>query len=247
MPTVLISGGSGLIGKALTRALLAQGYSVIVLSRRAAQLLPQPIENLRFAIWDVKKGTIDRQAFMEADYIVHLAGAGVADKRWTQGRKAEIVQSRTESSALIATQLEKIPNRVKAVVSASAIGWYLPTPKSGPDHDLARSEDDPPDPGFLGEACRLWERSIDIVSLSGKRLVKIRTGIVLSNEGGALPAFKKSIPFGIAAILGNGKQIVSWIHIEDLCRIYIEAIQNEQLSGVCIMRSRQIPPTTNLW
>jgi uncharacterized protein (TIGR01777 family) len=159
-----------------------------------------------------------------------LAGAGIADKRWTKKRKKEIRDSRVKSSGLIVKSLSELPNNVKAVVSASAIGWYgadsvIPNPKPF-------REDDPPDAGFLGETCREWEAGIEPVTGLGKRLVKLRTAIVMSNAGGALKEFKNPLRFGVAPILGNGRQVMSWIHIDDLVRLYIAAIENEKLEGV---------------
>jgi len=174
----------------------------------------------------VPSKTIDREAVEHADFIVHLAGAGVVDKKWTDEYKKEIIESRTHSSALLVNALTQYPNHVKAVVSASAIGWY------GADKNgKAFVETDAPDNSFLGETCKLWEQSIEPVEQLGKRLVKLRTGIVLSNDGGALAEFKKPIKFGIAGVLSNGRQVVSWIHIDDLCRMYIDGIENHELSG----------------
>ncbi len=220
-----------MIGKALSRLLIDKGYDVIILTRSlrsAAKKFASMDSRLSTALWSIRKQTIDPQAIQQADHIIHLAGANVGKKRWSRRRKREIVNSRIKSSALLVKALAEIPNRVKTVVSASGIGWY------GVDTHAVKPfvETDPSDPDFLGETCRLWEESIEPVTGMGKRLVKLRTGIVLSNEGGAFPAFKRPIRFGIAAILGNGKQIISWIHIEDLCRIYLEAIINENMSGV---------------
>jgi len=226
MQTVLIAGGSGLIGKALSKLLLENGYEIIILSRNTKKTYP----GVSTAQWNINKQEIDATAIQQADYIIHLAGANVGDKRWTKKRKREIVESRTKSSALIIKSLNEIPNKVKAVVSASAIGWYQPTAFSN-QPEVKRTETDLPDTSFLGETCRLWEESIDHITAMGKRLVKLRTGIVLSNEGGAFPSFKKPIRFGIAAILGSGKQTMSWIHIDDLCRMYHEAIKNDNLRG----------------
>jgi uncharacterized protein (TIGR01777 family) len=166
-----------------------------------------------------------------ADFIIHLAGAGVADKRWTEDRKKEIVNSRTESSMLLIKGLQQTPNKVKAIISASAIGWYGEDEKSK-NNKRGFTEDMLSDTGFLGETCRLWEESINPVERLGKRLVKFRLGIVLSNDGGALTEFKRPIQFGIAAVLGSGKQVISWIHLEDLCRMMIYAIKNETMQGV---------------
>jgi len=230
MQTVLITGGTGLVGKSLTRHLTAKGFHVIILGRKLpAANNDQP--RVSYALWNVKEKTIDVVAIQKADFIIHLAGAGVVEKRWTDEYKKEIQDSRTQSSALLAETLQQHPNKVKAVVSASAIGWY-----GADDQPLQRPggfvETDEAASGFLGATCQLWEDSIEPVKQLGKRLVKLRTGIVLSTDGGALAEFKKPIQLGIAAILGNGKQIVSWIHIDDLCRMFVEAIANEQLNGV---------------
>lgn len=229
MSTVLITGGTGLVGKALGHALLQKGYSVIILTRNidSKKNADNPA-NFSYAEWDIKKKFIDSNAIAAADYIIHLAGAGVADKRWSK-RKQEIIDSRVKSSELIIECLKTIPNRVKAVACASAIGWY------GPDTVIPNLkpfvETDPADNTFLGNTCKLWEESIEPVTTLGKRLVKLRTGIVLSKNGGALAEFKKPLQFGVAAILGNGKQIISWIHLDDLVKFYITAIESEKLNG----------------
>lgn len=225
MQTVLITGGTGLVGKALTQALLAKGYKVIVLSRNVSD--KENVANLIYARWDVKKQEIDITAVQAADYIVHLAGAGVVEQKWTEAYKKEIVDSRTQSSRLIIEALKNNENKIKAIVSASAIGWY------GADSDPLKPfvETDDADDSFLGQTCKLWEQSMEPVTSLGIRLVKLRIGIVLSNDGGALPEFKKPIRLGTAAILGSGKQIVSWIHIDDLCRMFIAAIENKEMHG----------------
>jgi len=225
MSTVLITGGTGLVGRSLTKALAKSGYKVIILSRNIDG--KKTMENISYATWNVKKQLMDVKAVEEADYIIHLAGAGVVEKKWTADYKKEIVESRTESSRLIIDTLKNNRNTVKAVISASAIGWY------GADTEPVKAftETDTADNSFLGQTCKLWEDSIEPVKDLNKRLVKLRTGIVLSNDGGALAEFKKPIRFGVAAILSKGNQIVSWIHIDDLCRMFIAAIENENLQG----------------
>ena len=150
----------------------------------------------------------------------------------TAAWKKEIVESRTLSSKLIVNTLQQHPHSIKAVISASAIGWYGPDPflPTGKESE-GFNEEAKPDGHFLGETCRLWEESIEPVTAMGIRLVRFRTGIVLSNEGGAFPEFKKTLRNGIAAVLGNGKQVISWIHLEDLCRLYLYAIENEIPGG----------------
>ena len=229
MATILITGGTGLIGKALTNALLEKNYKVVILSRGLVGEQPDT-SNPSYAKWDINSQQIDKAAIGNADYIIHLAGAGVADKRWTKKRKQEILDSRVKGSELIVKALQVVPNKVKAVISASAIGWYgsdpvIPNPKPF-------REDDPNDNEFLGETCKLWEESLAPIKNMGKRLVKLRTGIVLSKDGGALKEFKNPLRFGVAAILGSGRQVISWIHIDDLVRLYIAAIEDQNMNGV---------------
>lgn len=225
MQTVLMTGGTGLVGRALSSLLVQKGYRVIILTRNTKGKINSP--SIQYAQWDVVRQWMDLEALQAADFIVHLAGAGVVDKRWTARYKKEIVDSRTLSSQLLVNSLSAHPNKVQAIVSASAIGWY------GPDNLAGKSfvESDPAAPGFLGETCKAWEESIAHANQLNIRVCNIRTGIVLSNDGGALAEFKKPIRMGIAGILGDGKQVVSWIHIDDLCRIFVEAIENKSLSG----------------
>jgi uncharacterized protein len=180
--------------------------------------------------WDPATGYIDPEAIRQADFIVNLAGAGVADQRWTAKRKKEIEESRTKTGEMLVKALQDIPNRVNGVISASGIGWYGPDPAIPNPRPF--EETDPPDNDFLGETCRRWEAAVSPVTALGKRLVILRTGIVLSRQGGALAEFRKPVRFGIAAILGSGRQIMSWIHIDDLCRLYLQAIEQEDWNGV---------------
>lgn len=226
MAHVIITGGTGLIGKRLATLLAGAGYQVTILTRRV-QAARSWHSAIRFAGWDVAAGTLDTDVLATADAIVHLAGAGVVDKSWTPAYKQEIVDSRVQSAGLIARALANYPNQVKVVVSASAIGWY------GADAEGAVpfEETAPADTAFLGETCRLWEEAMAPVAQLGKRLVYTRIGIVLANEGGALPQFKKPLRFRVAGIIGSGSQVVSWIHIDDLCGIIQFAIENEALTG----------------
>jgi uncharacterized protein (TIGR01777 family) len=225
--SILITGGTGMIGTELRRALQERGYRIIILTRENDKLPAK--ENTRYAHWDIGRQEIDAGAIRDADHIIHLAGAGVADKRWTGKRKQEIIDSRVKSAELLVKAMQQYPNKIKTVVSASAIGWYGPddvVPNLHPFTEYA-----PPHNDFLGETCRQWEAAIEPVTAMGKRLVKLRTGIVLSRQGGALASFKKPLKFGLATILGSGKQVMSWIHIDDLVEMYIMAITNEQLKG----------------
>lgn len=226
MQTVLITGGTGMIGKALTQALIERGYHVIILTRNASK--QKLATNTSFAEWDIQKQTIDKNAIAKADHIIHLAGASVAEKRWTTKRKQEIVSSRVDSGKLIVESLKNIPNKVKTVISATAIGWYGPDKSDGKEF----VETDPSSNDFLGQTCKQWEAAIEPVSFLGKRLVKLRIGIVLSNEGGAYVEFKKPLKFKFATILGNGKQVISWIHIDDVVRMILYALENKMIEGV---------------
>jgi len=229
--TILITGGTGLIGRVITRQLLERGYKIIILTRNHSALKQAAIHvNLTYAGWDIKNQRIDKDAVLRADHIIHLAGAGVADKRWSKKRKQEIVDSRVKSSSLLVKTLKENENKVKSVISASAIGWYGPD-ISSLQKEKGFSETDPPSADFLGSTSKRWEESVEPVTHLGKRLVKFRTGIVLSNEGGAFPAFSRPVRFGIVPLLGSGRQIISWIHIDDLAAMYINAIENEKISG----------------
>lgn len=224
--TILITGGTGLVGQYLTNMLLAAGHEVIVLTRKPAH---QPAkQGLSFAKWDVASGFIDAAAVAAADAVVHLAGAPVVAKPWTDAYKKEIVDSRVQSGQLIAEALHTLDNKISTVVSASAIGWYG---ADVPGHP-AFVETDPADAQFLGETCRLWEAAITPVASMGRRLVIPRIGIVLAKDGGALAEFKKPLQFRVAGVLGNGRQMVSWIHIHDLCRMIIYALYEPSVNGV---------------
>lgn len=250
MATIMITGGTGTVGKRLTELLLSKGYSVIIVGRggsakesstgKPSTSSGEPAQTkLRYAQWNIDAQTIDESAIQQADYIIHLAGAGVADKRWSDARKKEIADSRINSCALIVKALSSFPNNVKGVISASAIGWYGPDNQHNDEGNASTGLDKRgfteaanPYPDFLGNTCKAWEDSIAPVKAFGKRLVILRTGIVLSNQGGALVEFKKPLLFKTAAILGSGKQMISWIHVDDLCNQYIYAIENEQMNGV---------------
>ena len=225
MASILITGGTGLVGKVLVKHLLKKNYTVTILTRNMKDVKEK--EGVTYALWDVKNGTIDTEAVLKADAIIHLAGAGVMDKKWTPDYKKEILESRTKSSELLIDTLRKTKHNVKVIVSASAIGWY--GEDKIPGHYF--TENEPPDQDFLGEVCLQWEKSTEPAEQLGIRVCKMRTGIVLSDGGGAYPEFKASLKFGVAAILGSGKQVISWIHIDDLCRAYIYALENEGVKG----------------
>jgi uncharacterized protein (TIGR01777 family) len=227
MQTVLITGGTGMIGQALAKQFLATGYEVIILSRspkRSSRL------HLSYAKWDMEKGEIDLDALAKANSIVHLAGEGVADKRWSVKRKQAIVESRVQSGNLLVKVLSENKHQVKTFIAASAIGWYGPDTAASLESGFV--ETNTPDNSYLGNTCQLWEQSTAAVASMGIRLVTLRIGIVFNKKGGALAEFLKPAKFALAAILGNGKQIVSWIHQQDLNRLMLFALEQEQVVGV---------------
>lgn len=227
MQTVLITGGTGMVGQSLTDALIEQGYEVIVLTRspRKSSRL-----HLSYAKWDIDQQYIDPKALEVANIIVHLAGESVATKRWTVKRKKEILDSRVQSGKLLSNALKTMPHQVHTFIGASAIGWY------GPDNEQSLTtgftETDPVDESYLGDTCRQWEESVASITALGIRKVTLRIGIVLNKRGGALLEFIKPAKLGVAAILGDGKQIVSWIHQQDLTGIILFALSNPQIEGV---------------
>jgi uncharacterized protein (TIGR01777 family) len=219
---ILITGGTGLVGTKLTKLLLNKGYSVSHLGRKISDV----DSRVHTYLWDVNKGEIDEHAVDGVDVIVHLAGANVADGRWTKERKKEIIRSRTKSIELIYKLMrEKKSHTVTAVISASATGYY------GDRADELLTEDSAPGTDFLANVCLQWEHAVDTGESLGLRIVKLRTGVVLDADGGALVALAKPIKLGLGSPLGSGKQWTSWIHEEDVINLYLFAIANESLSG----------------
>jgi uncharacterized protein (TIGR01777 family) len=215
--TVLITGASGLIGERLTEMLIARGFKVRHLGR-TTHSAPGGVESFT---WDIKAKTIDPRALDQVDVIIHLAGANVADKRWTDKRKKEIIESRTASAALIFDTLKKRSTSPSAFISASAIGYY-----GTHDGDRTFVETDKHGRDFLSDVTRRWEASADRFAELKMRVVKLRTGIVLSDRGGALEPIAKTVRAFIGSPLGTGKQVMSWIHIDDLCNIFMQAVES---------------------
>lgn len=230
MPTILLSGGTGMVGRELTKQLRARGYQVIILTRSIPHS-PSSDTGIRYARWSVKDQQIDADAVRAADYVIHLAGAGVVDQRWTPAYKEEILRSRTESAKLLVDAIQKHQPKIKAWINASAIGWYGPDPVPLPTGWTGFSEEAPAHSDYLGTTCAAWEASTYPAEALGIRTVRLRIGIVLSKTGGALAEFVKPIRFGIAGVLGSGNQMISWIGVQDLCRMFIHALENESMRG----------------
>jgi uncharacterized protein (TIGR01777 family) len=218
---ILIGGGSGLVGQALAEMLSKRGDEVRILSRR-----PGSVAAYQAFAWDVNAQTIDAAAFAGVTHVVNLAGAGIADERWSPRRKELIISSRTRSTDLLAKGIEQHGKNVQAYVSASAIGYY------GNSGDAWMKEDSESGDGFLSQSTRAWEAAVDeLAEKTGLRTCYLRTGIALSPDGGALERMLQPARWGISGYFGSGQQWYSWIHLDDLARIYVAAIDDERYKG----------------
>lgn len=222
MAIILISGGTGLVGRALTKQLISMGHEVRVLSR-----FPKPSLSVKSFYWNIEKNEIDEAAFDNIDHFVHLAGSGIADARWTKSRKQNIIDSRVLSMNLITSIIKKKNIVLKSFVGASATGIYgIPTSEKI-FTELDKSNED-----FLVTTCQQWESSYnDIQKFSNKNCV-IRISVVLSEQGGALKRLLPLFKLGLGSAVGSGKQYMSWIHLDDLISIFCEALFNTNYNGV---------------
>ena len=219
-PKVIISGAAGLVGSALCKMLSDNGYEPIILSRKKNSASPY-----KTIVWDLEKNQIgDGVEEIEADYVIHLAGAGIAEKKWSENRKAEIISSRVKGANLLAKLIAGMKNKPKAYISAAAIGIY----GNRADENLDEfSEIKKDSKEFLVQSCIAWENSANEIKQMGIRTALLRIGIVLSTHGGALSKMLPSYKFGAAAYFGSGEQYFSWIHIEDLCNAFLYLLKNE--------------------
>ncbi|AWH83610.1 TIGR01777 family protein [Flavobacterium album] len=210
---VLITGATGLVGNELVSLLLKNGIHINYLTTSGKKL--QNETQYKGFLWNPEKGEIDQSCIDEVDVIIHLAGASIS-KRWTDSYKEEILESRVVSADMLYDLLKSVPNKVSHFITASAIGIY-------PDSldKVYSEEDDTADNSFLGLVVTKWEQAADKIAKLGITVSKIRTGLVLSHKGGMLKELVKPIKFGLGAAFGNGNQIQSWIHIEDLVGIYL--------------------------
>ncbi len=223
MRTIGITGGTGFIGQHLTKLLVDKGYRVVVFTRSASRRQDGKVS---YAHWDPGKNECDTDALKDLDAVVHLAGAGVADKRLTAKRKEEIIGSRVRGTEFLLGQLRLYAPRCKSLVAASAIGFYGAGKPGAPPF----TESAPPAADFLGNTCFQWEEALR----KGNELMRtvvIRIGIVLGKGGGAYPQLSGPLSFGVRPILGSGSQVVSWIAIDDLARMFLYMLENIGLSG----------------
>ncbi len=220
MATILVTGGTGLIGKHLCKLLREKGHKVAILSRNQ---VPKP--NCYY--WNLETKYIDAKAIVEADYIIHLAGASIADKRWAKERKIALIESRVQSTNLLFQKIKELNPHLKAFIAASGVGYYGATTSTKIYEKNDKSGTD-----FLSKICKLWENaSIQFDSLN-VRTVILRTGVVFSEKGGALEKISNPIKLGIGAALRTGKQFIPWIHIEDLCNMYAEVVEKTEINGI---------------
>jgi len=214
---VLLSGASGFIGTALGAALRAAGHQVTPLVR--AQPAPAGAVS-----WDPQRGEIDAVALAGHDAAIHLAGEPIA-ARWTADRKQHILESRVQSTRLLAGALARLAPRPRVLVCASAIGYY------GDRGDELLREESAPGTDFLAGVCREWEAACAPAAQAGIRVINLRTGIVLSTKGGALPKMLPPFRLGVGGVLGSGRQWMSWIALDDLLAAYQFALTNDTLAG----------------
>lgn len=214
MARILITGGTGLVGKKLTQLLIEKNHDVVILSR-------SPKEENEYK-WDISANYIDEKALLNTDYIIHLAGAGIADKRWSKERKQIIIDSRVKSANLLFKKIKELKINLKGFISASGIGYYGTLTS-----ETIFKETDKVGNDYLADVCLKWEQAAQQFSSEKIPVTILRTGIVLSKKGGALDKMKTPI----ISPLGTGKQYLPWIHIDDLCLIYSRAIDGN-LQGI---------------
>jgi uncharacterized protein (TIGR01777 family) len=219
---ILLTGGSGFIGKQLTALLVTNGFSVSILTR----VDRKATKDITYYKWDLENNYIDEASVLNADYIIHLAGENIVAKRWTNKRKKEIIDSREKPIELIYSVLKKNNKTLDAFISASAVGIYGAfTSENVCTEETAVAND------FLGVTCQNWETAANSIESLGIRTVKIRTGLVLGRNGGFLEKLIPVFKYRLGSVIGTGKQYMPWIHIDDLCSIYVKAINDVNMNG----------------
>jgi uncharacterized protein (TIGR01777 family) len=214
---IAITGASGLIGPELAAALRGRDDRVVTVGRGTGA-------DIR---WDPVAGTIDAAALAGVDAVVHLAGEGIGDKKWTPERKARVLDSRIRGTELLATTLADLTPRPATLVSASAIGWY----GNRGDEELTEASPPPPPGNFLADVCVAWEAATATAEAAGIRTVHLRTGIVLSKAGGALGRMLTPFKLGLGGRIGSGRQYMSWVSIADEVGAILHALDTETVRG----------------
>ena len=220
---ILVTGATGLIGRHLCRSLLDDGHTVIGLSRAPEKARGVPVTEMRQ--WDAMSGPPTAAALAGVDALIHLAGEPIAAHRWSDEQKRRIRDSRVVSTRNLVNGLRAMAEKPVAFISSSAVGFY------GDRGDELLDEQSPAGRGFLPEVCQAWEHEAEPVTAAGIRLVLVRTGVVLSREGGALEKMMTPFKLGLGGKLGNGRQWFPWIHLSDIIGIYRYALANEAIKG----------------
>ena len=227
-----LTGASGFIGRRLMKLLASNGHNLHVLSRHAGTNLPP---NVRLSVWDALAGPPPEAALRDADAVIHLAGEQVG-QRWTAESKRRIRESRVQGTRNLVEAMSKLPDRPRALICASAIGYY------GSRGDEILTEASTPGSGFLPEVCLAWEREAAAAEQSGARVVRLRIGVVLARHGGALGRMLPPFRMGAGGRLASGRQWMSWIHLDDLCEMFRFAVE-QPLRGA--MNGVAPDPVTN--
>ena len=222
MSKILITGGSGLVGRAISKLLLNMNKQPVWLSREEGML-----DGIKKYRWNLEKNYIDENAFEDIEGIIHLAGAGIVDHKWTTKYKKEILDSRVKSSELLFSYVSKKKYPINYIIGGSAIGYY-----GSSKSDNVFTEEDAPGNDFMADTCVKWEKSYESFNSFGIRTVIIRTGIVLSSQGGAYKKMVIPFKFGMGAAIASGKQFFPWIHINDIANIFIHASFNKNIAGI---------------
>jgi len=220
MASILVTGGTGFIGRALCDLLREKGHTVLILSRTKT-------DKPNTFYWNLAERYIDPEAIINTDYIIHLAGEGIADKRWTAQRKKDLINSRVETANLLFEKVKELNPNLKGFIAASGIGFYGATTS-----EKIYNENDAPGEDFISEICKVWEKSSLQFDAINIRTVILRTGVVFAKEGGALEKLSQPIKLGVGAPIGSGEQYIPWIHLNDLCNMYVEAIENREFKRI---------------
>jgi uncharacterized protein (TIGR01777 family) len=220
---VIVTGATGLVGRALVRSLLSDGHSVTRLVRSGAQEFSAP--GTKSVRWDPDEGAVNAGELEGHDAAVHLAGEPVAGGRWDEVKKRRIRESRVKGTHLLAETLAGLKEKPRVLVSASATGFY------GDRGDEVLREESASGEGFLSEVCREWEKATLAASQAGIRVVHLRIGFVLSADGGGLPKMLTPFKLGVGGRVGSGQQYISWITLDDLVRVIRRALEDEHLRG----------------
>ncbi len=223
MAKILITGGTGLIGKELAHYFTNTGHTVVLLTRNSFKE-KYPFKTYE---WDVNSGHINEKAFEDIEHIIHLAGAGIADERWSKKRKQEIIDSRVKSTLLVAAYLKKLNIKPINFIGASAIGFY-----GAKTNEIVYKETDKGEIDFLSFSTNDWEESYDAIRKLGIETSVLRIGVVLSEKGGAYKKMAKPFKMGLGCALGSGKQYMPWIHVEDLIEIFNQVMLGKIKTGL---------------